>query len=302
MRTLNRRKIISLGMAGLAAAAVSVVSCVVFPMQADAQLLQPSDGRRPSFEVATIRPSGSESDFFDIHIADSRFSVEGAPLKALLKFAYDTKIEAQLPTEPGWIAQEKFDIDARIDDAEVQSMSKLAPDQKFEQLRLMLQSLLAERFNLKVSSRMKELPVYALVVAKSGPHLTPVNLAPELQNQHMPQLSGGSRGELKASAVSMPMFTRWLSGRPDTGGRAVIDATGLTGSYDFALNFTPDDVHIAQINDAVPGQGAANSSSTDSTGPSLFTALQEQLGLKLESRKAPVEVLVIDHVEQPSPN
>lgn len=302
MRRLNRSGIVAVGAGGWAAAAVSLVSCIVFPMQADAQLLQPADGRTPSFEVATIRPSGSDSDLFNIHIADSRFSVHGAPMKALLKFAYDIKIEAQLPTEPAWIAQEKFDIDARIDDAEVQSMSKMAPDRKFAELRLMLQSLLAERFKLKVSSRMKELPVYALVLAKSGPHLTPVNLSPEPQNQHMPQLSGGSRGELKASAVSMAMFTRWLSGRPDTGGRAVIDATGLTGSYDFALNFTPDDVHIAQFNEAVPGQGAASSSSPDSPGPSLFTALQEQLGLKLESRKAPVEVLVIDQVEQPSPN
>ena len=257
MRTLNRCRIISLGVAGLAAAAVSLLACVVIPMQAEAQLLQPSEGRTPSFEVATIRPSGSDSDLFNIHIADSRFSVQGAPLKALLKFAYDVKIEAQLPTEPAWIAQEKFDIDARIDDAEVQSMSKLTPDRKFAELRLMLQSLLAERFKLKVSSRMKELPVYALILAKNGPHLTPVNLSPDPKSQRMPQLSGGSRGELKASAVSMPMFCRWLSGRPDTGGRAVLDATGIDGELRLFAELYPGRcAHCAiQRSGSGPGSG-----------------------------------------------
>jgi uncharacterized protein (TIGR03435 family) len=149
---------------------------------------------------------------------------------------------------------------------------------------------------------MKELPVYALVVAKNGPHLTPVNVSPEAIMRHMPTLTGGSRGELKAGAVSMAMFTRWLSGRSETGDRVVIDATGLKGSYDFTLDWTPDDVHNAQFNGAGAGQGPASTSPPDSSGPSFLTALQEQLGLKLVPQKAPVEVLVIDHVEQPSPN
>jgi uncharacterized protein (TIGR03435 family) len=144
--------------------------------------------------------------------------------------------------------------------------------------------------------------VYALVVAKNGPHLTPAHVVPEAVMQHMPTLAGWSKGELKAGAVSMTMFTSFLSGRPETGGRVVVDATGLKGSYDFKLNWTPENMHIAQFDGAGGGQGAANSSPPDSTGPSFFTALQEQLGLKLEAQRAPVEVLVIDRVEQPSPN
>jgi uncharacterized protein (TIGR03435 family) len=107
----------------------------------------------------------------------------------------------------------------------------------------------------------------------------------------MPTLTG-SRGELKAGAVSMHFFTDWVSRQPEMADRVVIDATGLKGSYDFELNWSPDDGHAPLLN-GVP---------QESTGPSIFTAFQEQLGLKLESRKAPVEVLVIDHVEPPSQN
>jgi uncharacterized protein (TIGR03435 family) len=269
-------------------------------VRAHAQLLHPADGPAPTFEVATVRPSRSEATGTNYHLSNARFQAENAPLTTLIRFAYDIKSDDQLPKDPGWIAQEKFDIDAKVDDSEVEAMGELLPDQKLEKYRLMVQSLLENRFKLKVSRSMKELPVYALVVAKGGPKLTPVNVPAEAIMKRMPTLAGGSRGELKAGDVSMALFSDWLSGSLDTANRVVIDATGLKGSYDFTLNWTPDDVHIAQFSGA--GQGPANTSAADSSRPSFFTALQEQLGLKLESRKAPVEVLVIDHVERPSPN
>ena len=290
------------GAAGLAAVTLPLAFGTVLGVHVHAQLPHPADGPAPTFEVATIRPSRTAGALLNYHISTARFQAENAPLTALIRFAYDIKSDDQLPKEPGWIASEKFDIDTKVEDSEVEAMGKLPPDQKLEQYRLMVQSLLAERFKLRVSTRTKELPVYALVVAKNGPHLTPVNVSPEQQVRRMPTLTGGSRGELKAGAVSMAIFTGWLSGRPDTGNRVVIDATGLKGSYDFTLNWTPDDVHIAQFNGAGAGQGPANTSPPESSGLSIFTALQEQLGLKLKSRKAPVEVLVIDHVERPSPN
>jgi uncharacterized protein (TIGR03435 family) len=153
---------------------------------------------------------------------------------------------------------------------------------------------------------MKDLPVYALVVAKGGPNLKEAGGLPLPQPGHspppptpgttpatmrMPGLAGG-RGKLKASAVSMPFFTDWVSRQPEMGDRVVIDATGLKGSYDFELNWSPDDGHPQLL----------NGEPVEPTGPSIFTALQEQIGLKLESQKAPVEVLVIDHVEHPSEN
>lgn len=216
---------------------------------------------------------------------------------ALMRFAFDVGSDDQLPKEPAWIASEKFDIDAKIDDSDVEAMSKLPPDQKLEQYRLMMRTLLAERFRLRVGNHTKELPVFALVIAKGGPKLTPSAAAAK----QMPILAGGSRGALKAVSVSMAMFSRWLSGREDMSNRVVIDATGLTGTFDFTLNWTLENLRSTLQSSAGPGQGPAGAAA-DSLSSSIFTAIQEQLGLKLESRKAPVEVLVIDHVERPSPN
>ena len=284
------------------AVAVSAVLGVALPAVAGAQLLHAADGSASSFEVATVRPSRADGGFVSYHISTARFHAENATLTELIRFAYGIKSDDQLPKDPSWIRSEKFDIDAKVDDAEVAAMGKMLPDGKFEQLRLMLQSLLEDRFKLKVSTRTEELPVYALVVAKGGPKLTPVSVTPEEVMKHMPTLSGGSKGELKAGAVSMTMFTRWLSGSAETGNRVVIDATGLKDSYNFTLNWRPEDAHIAEPNGGGAGQGPASAATSDSSEPGFFTALQEQLGLKLESRKAPVEVLAIDHVEHPSPN
>jgi uncharacterized protein (TIGR03435 family) len=271
-------------------------------LRAQGQIPQAASGLAPSFEVATVRPSRTDATGTNYHLSTSRFQAENAPLTVLIRFAYDIKSDDQLPKDPSWIASERFDVDAKVEDAEAEAMGKLAPDKKFEQFRLMVQSLLEDRFKLKVSTQMRELPVYALVVAKGGPKLTPLNLPPETAARRMPTIAGGSRGELQAGACSMEMFSRWLSGNNDIENRVVIDATGLTGVYDFTLSWTPERLHAAQVNAANAGQGSASDSVVDTTKPSIFTALQEQLGLKLESQKAPVEVLVIDHVEQPSPN
>jgi uncharacterized protein (TIGR03435 family) len=198
---------------------------------------------------------------------------------------------------PDWLTSKKFDIDAKVGDAEADAIKRLSPDQRLDQYRLMVQSLLADRFNLKLSTAEKELPVYVLVAAKGGPKLIQAS-APS----GAPALYGGSRGDLNARTVTMKFFADFfLSGREDLGGRVVIDATGLQGSYDFTLKWSP-----SYASPTLPGaasqDGGASSATADSSGPSFFTALQEQLGLKLEPRKAPVEVLVIDHIEQPSPN
>ena len=295
------------GAAGLFAVAVGAAWGMVLPAGAGAQLLHAADGTAPSFEVATIRPSRSDGGFENYQISNARFHVENAPLAELIKFAYDIKTDDQLPKDPGWIRSEKFDIDAKVDDADLATMDRLPPPEKFERYRSMMRSLLADRFKLKVDTQTKELSVYALVVAKDGPHLTEAKVTPEEQGRHMPTLAGGSRGALKAESVSMTMFTWWLSGRADTGDRVVIDATGLKGSYDFTLNWTPDSTHVADASGGAGGPGRASASVSDSSGPEssgpgFITALEEQLGLKLESRKAPVEVLAIDHVEHPSPN
>jgi uncharacterized protein (TIGR03435 family) len=302
MHNVNSSRSVLRSAPGLTAGFVALVLGMGLAAHAGAQLLHPANGTKPAFEVATVRPSRADGGLTNYHISTERFHAENATLTALIRFAYDIHSDDQVPKEPGWIASEKFDVDAKIDDAEVQAMGKMLPDAKFEQFRLMVQSLLEDRFKLKVSTRMKELPVYALVVAKNGPHLTAVSIAPEAVMRHMPTLSGGSSGELKAGSVSMAMFTRWLSGSDDTGNRVVMDATGLTGVYDFTLSWTPESMHAAQLSAASAGQAPANASTADTAKPSLFTALQEQLGLKLDAGKAQVPVLVIDTAEKPSAN
>jgi uncharacterized protein (TIGR03435 family) len=279
-----------------------------------AQLLHSASAPLPSFEVATIRPSHADGTKLGFRMTPTEFKVQNASITDLIRFAYMIKSSAQLPQEPHWINSDKFDIEAKIAESQIEVMKKLTPDHRFEQDRFMVQSLLSNRFGLKLTSQMKNLPVYALVVAKGGPRLKEAEVPSPPQPgpappppppgtnpgtnpgttpglAHMPTLTGG-RGELKAGAVSMHFFTDWVSRQPEMGDRVVIDATGLKGTYDFELNWSPDDGHTPLLN-GVP---------QESTGPSIFTAFQEQLGLKLESRRAPVEVLIIDHVERPSEN
>lgn len=290
-----RRKFL-LGAAVLLAVAGTVAEGLGGAFHLHAQLLF-ATGNPPSFEVATIKPSPLGSGLTNFSMSATRFGAENATLKELIRLAYNINSDDQLGKGPDWMSSEKFDIDAKIGDAEVDAIKKLPPDQRLNQCRLMVQSLLADRFNLKVSTASKELPVLALVAAKDGLKLTQAS-APS----GTPVLYGGSRGDLNARAVTMKFFADFfLSGREDLGDRVVIDATGLRGSFDFTLKWSRDEANPALPSSASQSGGAA-SAPKDSSEPSLSTALREQLGLKLEPRKAVVEVLVIDHIERPSPN
>ena len=266
-----------------------------------AQLLHPAAGAAPQFEVATVKDAHGAGQTFSLMMKPDRFIAQGAPLDRLIRFAYDVKSDRQVVNMPGWAATERFDIDAKIGDAEVESIKKLPPDQGFQEYRLMVQSLLADRFQMRVRTETQEIPVYALVVMKNGPKLTPSATLPDTHKLQLPQLHFTAAGDLKAANVSMAFFAGWLSGRPDTGDRIVIDETGLKGSYDFALEWNPV-LNGSTLGGANSGPQQDSPEPTLGDKPPLFTAVQEQLGLKIESRKAPVEVLVIDHLEQPSAN
>ena len=170
----------------------------------------------------------------------------------------------------------------------------------------MIQPILAERFQLKVHWATKELPVYALVVAKGGPKLKeakPGDTYPNgLKSPDGPRGRGMMRmqwGQLTAQALPVSALVKLLSEQQQD--RLIVDQTGLSGVYDFTLKWTPEGPQPAMFKG--DGGGPPQPKTTDeSSEPSLFTAMQEQLGLKLESRKAPVQVLVIDHVERPSAN
>lgn len=267
-----------------------------------AQLLM---ANRPlqSFEVATIKPSQSAVDVYNLRLDQDRLTAEGIPLDRLIRFAYNVKTGNQIENVPVWAGAEKFDINAKVADVQLEKMKDLAPELRFEQYQFMLQSLLADRFSLKVSTRMKELPVYALAVAKRGPKLTAAAVSSDPRDLHYGELvTNRAKGEMKATGVSTARLVQWLSGTQEAGDRVVIDETGLTGRYDFALKWTPIDGGASAAGTQEANEPAAGAPAIDQGGPSLFTALEEQLGLKLVPQKAPVEVLVINQVEQPSAN
>jgi bla regulator protein BlaR1 len=293
-------------------ALAAVIGPVVFGLvklpQASAQEQQSASAPRLSFEVATIKPNRSSDNKRMLMMSPGKFSMIGIPLSELIRFAYDLKSDAQLTGGPGWINSDRFDIEAKQDEAQAQAMSKLPPDQTREQVRLMVQSLLAERFGLKVSHATKELPVYAMVIAKGGPKLTPTTAPPMAPPGDQPPggdpakkpFNRGIRmqgnGDLTGMAAPTALLADVLSRQPELGNRLVEDKTGLTGDYDWTLKWTP-----AAMDSSSSADGAALPAGDPST-PSLFTAVQEQLGLKLESQKGTVEIIVIDHVEQPSAN
>ena len=162
----------------------------------------------------------------------------------------------------------------------------------------MLQAMLADRFGLKTAFETRELPVYALVVAKGGAKIKQVQVdpfppdgTPPPPGAHLPRLMTNDGREWTATAFAIPQFTHWLSRFEELNNRIVVDETGMTGNYDFVLS------GVSMRNQMEPGHEASQAPPT-----SIFTALEEQLGLKLESRKAPVEVVIVEHAQQPSPN
>lgn len=263
----------------------------------------------PSFEVVSIRPDRSADQQFQFLFLPGRFIATGITVKSLISSAYHVK-DFQVSGGPDWIRSARFDITAKEPDAIAAEMPKLSPEQSREEEGLLLQSMLADRFKLAVSHDTRSLPAYALVIAKSGPKLheaKPGDTYPNGLNLNGRGNAGMVRvlpGQIIGQGISMSSppvgLVQLLSEQVE---RDVIDQTGLRGIYDFTLNWTPE-VRSAPVAPAPPGSslGVANPPEADSSGPSLFTALQEQLGLKLESTKAPAKVIVIDHIERPSEN
>ena len=253
-------------------------------------LAQSRAGTRPSFEVASIKP-GKTDRGVTAGVGNGQGGGRNMTLKMLIALAYRVQ-EFRIVGGPRWIGFDRFDVEGKAEDP------RADPDQ----LRLMLQSLLEDRFQLKLHRENKEAPVYALVVAKDGPKikLAPDQTSPSVNGPAEPGADpnrGAMRigsGSLVGSAVTLSLFTRLLSQRLD---RTVVDNTNLDGRFDIRLYWTPDVGEAAALD-----AGGNPLPPVDSTGPSIFTAIQEQLGLRLVSTKGPVDLTIIDHVEKPSAN
>jgi uncharacterized protein (TIGR03435 family) len=280
----------------------------------------------PTFEAASVKPSAP--------MTGNRLMVrmQGGPgtpdpgqitytnvaMKNLLMLAYNVK--GYQISGPGWLESERFDI-----------MAKIAKGATKEQFQVMMQNLLAERFKVKLHRESKDLPIYALVVGKNGVKMKESPKDEPAAAQDMAGRGGGSFGgpEIKMGKDGIPQLPKGGMGRggmimmgmggkmklqgskqaltqiaemlTNQFGRAVVDQTGLTANYDFELEFVPDETTRMPGMDHMPppsSDGGGGPNASDGAGPSLMTAIQEQLGLKLESKKGPIDLLVIDSVEK----
>jgi uncharacterized protein (TIGR03435 family) len=254
------------------------------------------------FEAASIKPVvDCSGDFLPGFTVDG-YRGECVSVRQMIREAYGVR-DYGLLGGPDRLNTELYDIEAKMESSVVDALAKLTPDQLKLARQQMLQALLAERFKLKVHRETKEEPVYFLSVGKNGPklqdakpgdtHTFPGADGSAVRGQIA--LTPGSGGGRKAGAhsVSMSLFGEYLS---FVLARPVVDKTGLTGEYDFTLEWMPD---MAQA--TAPGAVGADSL-PGAPGASIFTAIQDQLGLKLESGRSPIQVIVIDHVEKPSAN
>lgn len=314
-------------MASIAVQAVTfLVSAATMPLMAQstagqAPPAQSTTVKQPAFEVASVKlnKSGNQpTSNFPLGPGDvfapngGYFSATNLPLVTYLFFAYKimgNQSKYVLPQLPGWVTTDRFDIQARAEG----NPSK-------DEMRLMMRSLLAERFKVTVHHDTREVPVFALVLVKPGkfgPHLqlhpsdVPCSLKPLEKASDLKTIDGGfpatcngffplpasERAHLRFGSqnVTVGFIADAMSGMADLG-RPLVDRTGIKGTVDFVLEWAPE-----RRTPTHPGADP-NSQSDLPTGPSFQEALKEQLGIKLESEKFPIDVLVIDHVEHPSEN
>ena len=255
---------------------------------------------RPEFEVASIKfNKGAGRGGMMQMPPGGRLNVTNMPLRVLLANAYNIK-DSQIVGAPEWLGTERYDIAAKAEGNASQ-----------DQPRLMLQSLFADRLKLAVHRETKESQVYELTPVKGGLKLTPSTSgscrtfdrdhppAPPTSGTPVPNCGnmGMTRGQINGWGVPMTRVVDVLS---TLLGRTVIDKTGATGTYNIHLEFTPDQATAG--GPFAPGGPGGDAPPPDSASPNIFTVLQEQLGIKVDSGKSQVEILVIDHVERPSEN
>ena len=303
-----------LGAFALVAVAAPVVFDLLQATQIRAQAQNPV-GIAPGFDAVTIKPNRTRAlmpGFRRMHAAvfkPDRFMATNFTLRELIQLAYGVP-DSQILAVPDWLDSEKYDVEAKLGSSAVDELNKLSPDQLKLNLERqgMLQALLVDRFKLTLHHETKEVPAYVLVIAKDGPKLTEntyrngVTGPDGLVYGGVPGVFFTGPHQLSGRRTRLGPFVGLLSGQL---GRPVVDKTGLTGVYDFTLDWlaplrTPESA--PSILKAVPEHEEALTKVHAIETASLIEAVSEQLGLELNLQTAPVEILVIDHIEKPSEN
>jgi uncharacterized protein (TIGR03435 family) len=283
---------------------MGVLAVVLFTASVAARAQSPgSEG--PAFEVATVRENKSAETRSRIEVLPSgQFNAINMTLRQIVSMVYPTdggrfRHADQLVGTPGWFDSARFDIiaktDARGGDSNKPGFTASAADREaVERVRLMMKGLLAERFKLRVHQEIRQLPIYELVPLKGTGELGPdIKRAatdcmeewtkqgnPDARNLACGSIQGGRLGKVTGHSAEIGPLVGDLH---DWTGRPVVDRTGLTGRFDFTLTWAPE-------------------GTTDTDAPSIFTAIQEQLGLKLQPAHGPVDVLVVDSAQRPTPD
>jgi bla regulator protein BlaR1 len=306
------------GRAGLLRAAsvvglAGLLGLTISPLRAVGRTQTQAPAATPTFEVASIKPNNSGDGRVMLqNQPGGRFTATNVTLRLLIRQAYQLQ-DFQITGGPGWLNDDHFDIVAKGEAGTPQNALSAMQSPSPTPVQLMIRALLAERFNLVVHNETKDQPIYALILARSdrrlGPELKKSDTdcaavmaaargrggappPPPGPGQPMPCGIRIGMGNMVLGGATLSQFAASLSMFV---GRVVLDRTGLTGAFDLNLTWTP--VQMPQ-----PPPGAPELPPIDPNGPSIFTAVQEQLGLKLDSQRGPVEMLVIDKAEHPTPD
>ncbi len=233
----------------------------------------------PVYDAVTIKLNNTLANGARFNTYDASFQGTNVPFKNLLVIAFEIRAGLIFGL-PGWANSARFDINAKVTDPDLKVMHSLSRTQR----HAMLAAILSDRFHLRSHIEIKTLPVYEMVIANGGPKLTPSAPLPPDAARFTPGAMDINNNDMSATGATLVELAENLSFPLD---RTVINKTGLNGRYDFHLHWSPENAPSTDNPDAPPG---------------LLTALQEQLGLKLQPAKGPVPTLVIDHVEQPAGN
>jgi uncharacterized protein (TIGR03435 family) len=249
------------------------------------------DANTLAFEVVSIKPNNTADSRFASHFTPTGLMARNVDFHMVNRQAFGLQ-ESQIFREPDWVRSAKYDIDAKVAESDTAQLNSLSLPERAQMLRPMF----VERLRMRYHYEMKSLPVFTLVIAKGGAKLTRTGAEDDPKWTKGPNGSGRSwmvfngAGQVTGQAVPISSLIQMLS--QQNLGRVIVDETGLTGAYNFVLAWDPEE-------GMSPGSGATAASGAK---PSIFTALQEQLGLKLIQRNKPIETLVIDHIERPAPN